>query len=143
MNQVVSQMSIARGMAIAQRRSVSVIFTQPNRIQLRRQDQPGGTTDFTPVDFEGGAQFVVFPTVPDTPSGFGNGGAIVFAGINGGPPTMQFQSDGTFADTAGQPINGTIFVGILGQSATARAVTILGATGRVRPYHWTGSQWSE
>ncbi|MBI3669731.1 MAG: hypothetical protein HY237_08135 [Acidobacteria bacterium] len=64
--------------------------------------------------------------------------------MTGGPTAMVFQSDGTFADNAtSQPINGTVFVGLPGQSATARAVTILGATGRVRPYKWNGTQWVE
>jgi hypothetical protein len=32
---------------------------------------------------------------------------------------------------------------IPGNNATARAVTILGATGRIRPYRWDGSAWRE
>lgn len=143
MNQVAAQMRVARDMAITQRRNVQVLFPGPNQIQLQRFEQPGGITPFAPVSFEGGAQFVVFTDLPDTPSGFGNTGPIVFGEIVDGPATMQFLSDGTFADPDGQPLNGSIFVGIPDQPATARAVTILGATGRVRQYHWNGSGWVE
>jgi prepilin-type N-terminal cleavage/methylation domain-containing protein len=141
MNQVVSQLRVARDTAIAQRRNVQILFPGPNQIQLQRFEQPTGVTPFPPVFFEGGAQFTLFPGLPDTPSGFGNDGAIVFGGIIGGPATMQFLSDGTFTDDTGQPINGTIFVGVPNRPATARAVTIMGATGRFRPYSWNGSAW--
>jgi hypothetical protein len=40
-------------------------------------------------------------------------------------------------------VNGTVFLGLPGLKGTARAVTILGATGRVRPYYWDGTKWSE
>jgi prepilin-type N-terminal cleavage/methylation domain-containing protein len=143
MNQVVSQLRIARELAIAQRRNVQILFPGANQIQLQRFERPVGVTLLPPVFFEGGAQFTVFPGLPDTPSGFGNAGALVFGGIVGGPTTMQFLSDGTFADGNGQPINGTIFVGVPNQPATARAVTVLGATGRFRPYSWKGSKWVE
>jgi hypothetical protein len=36
------------------------------------------------------------------------------------------------------PINATFFIGVAGKVNTARAVTVLGATGRVRSYFWTG-----
>jgi prepilin-type N-terminal cleavage/methylation domain-containing protein len=143
MNQVVSQLRAAREIAISQRRNVQILFPGPNQIQLQRFEQPTGVTLFPPVFFEGGAQFTLFNGLPDTPSGFGNDGAIVFGGIIGGPATMQFLSDGTFVDDTGQPINGTIFVGVPNQPATARAVTIMGATGRFRPYSWNGSAWVE
>jgi type II secretory pathway pseudopilin PulG len=144
MGQVVSQMRIAREMALAQRRSVQLKFIGTNEIQIERLNQPTGFTNLDPVYFEGGGQFVVFSGQPDTPAGFGNDGAIYFGGLIGGPTAMVFQSDGTFANNANsQPINGTVFVGIPGLPGTARAVTILGATGRVRPYHWNGTQWVE
>jgi hypothetical protein len=56
---------------------------------------------------------------------------------------MKFNSTGGFVDAGSNPINGTVFVGLTGRQDTARAVTVLGATGRVRQYHWTGSQWME
>jgi len=85
--------------------------------------------------------FTTFSGEPDSPDGFGNSGPIYFGGIAGGPPAgMIYQSDGTFAiNGAGTPINGTVFLGVPNQPTTARAITILGATGRVRSYHISGT----
>ena len=47
------------------------------------------------------------------------------------------------ADANGQPLNGSVYFGLLGQPSSQRAVTILGATGRVRGYKWTGVRWIE
>jgi hypothetical protein len=53
---------------------------------------------------------------------------------------MVFQSDGEFLDgTTFLPINGTIFLGFPGQQSTARAVTVLGTTGRVRGWKSNGN----
>jgi len=53
---------------------------------------------------------------------------------------MYFTSTGQFgADQLGSTVyNGTVFIGIPNQPATARAVTIMGSTGRVRPYTFIG-----
>jgi len=56
---------------------------------------------------------------------------------------MKFTTTGAFVDAGNTFVNGTVFVGITGQPRTARAITILGATGRVRQYHWDGTQWQE
>ena len=60
----------------------------------------------------------------------------------------MFNSSGTFVGsialpsyaTVGNndPVNGTVFIGVPGDMKTARAITILGSTGRVRTYSWTG-----
>jgi prepilin-type N-terminal cleavage/methylation domain-containing protein len=85
--------------------------------------------------------FTTFAGEPDSPDGFGNGGAIFFGGLAGGPPAgMMYQSDGSFVGVGtGLPINGTVFLGVPGQPTTARAITVLGATGRVRSYHISGT----
>ncbi len=137
LNQVVSQMRTGRESAIAQRRNFQLTLAGANQIQLHRLEIPTGVTDFPPVTMDNNVQFTLFAGLPDTPDGFGNATAIAF----GGSPTLQFNSDGTFTDAVGVPLNGTVFIGIPGQPATARAVTVLGTTGRVRPFHWTGSQW--
>jgi hypothetical protein len=94
-----------------------------------------------------GSQFYVFPSLPDTPMGFGNTSAVYIGGITDGPPIMGFSTTGAFVSshkTFGT-INGTVFVGTPGQVSTARAVTILGATGRVRTNYWSGGTtgWRE
>jgi Tfp pilus assembly protein FimT len=143
MDQVYGQLRAARAIAISQRREVQVQFITPNQIQLTRLDQPVGTTDLGTIALEGKAEFLVFAGVPDTPMIFGNATGVYFGGMSGGPPIMKFNSTGGFVDAGSNPINGTVFVGLTGRQDTARAVTVLGATGRVRQYHWTGSQWME
>lgn len=155
-NQVIQMMRLARHKAISDRRTttitfntVTINFKQVAEVQL--QEVPpasvgGAAVTIATVDLEGGAQFLVFPGLPDTPMGFGNSQAVSFtnpAKPSAAIPALQFLSDGSFGTGIGVPINGTVFLGIPGQSSTARAVTILGATGRVRPYHWDGAQWAE
>jgi hypothetical protein len=79
--------------------------------------------------------------MPDTPDAYGNANPIEFESVANGPVGgMVFQSDGEFLDGATfLPINGTVFLGITGQQSTARAVTVLGTTGRVRGWKSTGA----
>ncbi len=151
---VVSALRQARQLAITERRDVQVWFDQgfsgPGQIQhvnyqvvtiLGDQPQPQVS-----VGLPQGTQFVL-EGVPDTPMGFGANAAIYIgsngAMVGGGPPIMKFRSTGSFTDSVYSPLNGTIFVGVPNQAFTARAVTIFGGTGRVRPYTWTGSTWVE
>ena len=138
----------ARESAISDRRSVKVEFLvnpagNPAGSYVRLTRLGGGigpdiVIAMTPIP--GSVIYTTFPGVPDTPDGFGNAGPIYFAGVNNGPAAgMIYQSDGTFAAATGIPINGTVFMGIPNQPTTARAITILGTTGRVRSYHISGT----
>ena len=146
LNQVVAQFRFGREAALAQRRNIQLTFPAgaiQNQIALTRLDVVGtttvGTTQISTIVLENQLQFTTFAGVPDTPDGFGNNGAIDF----GGTVTLLFMSDGTFVDAAGNPLNGTVRFGVPGNANTARAVTILGATGRIRGYRWNGSTWLE
>jgi prepilin-type N-terminal cleavage/methylation domain-containing protein len=141
MDQVMGQLRIGREAAIAERRNIIVQFTGNNTIQLTRVNVPAGQNVLSTLAVEPSVVFMTFPGVPDTPDGFGNAAPLYFEGINGGPVGMQFQSDGTFVDGAGNLVNGTVFLGIAGVPSSARAVTVLGATGRVRSYKSTPSGW--
>ena len=139
MIEVASELRQAREMAITQRRQIQVQFIAPNQIVLTRLNiNPGvvGNTFFNPP-----MQYWQTAGKGDTPDGFGATGAIVFGGIVGGPPTMMFQSDGTFVNTLGVPINGTIFIGDKVDPSSARAVTVLGATGRIKMYKNNANAW--
>jgi len=87
--------------------------------------------------------FMTFATEPDTPDAFGNATPICFGAVAGcpNPPFMQFQSNGTFVDGTGTPLNGTVFLGVTNIPTSARAITLLGTTGQVRLYKGTGSGW--
>jgi type II secretory pathway pseudopilin PulG len=147
MDQMLYQLRSARGRAIAHRREVQVQFVGTNQLLITEIVTIGPPLPpALPVSFEGGAQYMVFGSpVTDIPKPyrFGNGSAIFFGGVAGGPPIMKFTTNGSFIDGGNNLVNGTIFLGIAGMPSTARAVSILGATGRVREYHWDGTQWQE
>lgn len=86
-----------------------------------------------------------FPTGANTPDGFGTGVlAIDFGqGLGGGEQTVVFMPDGSSQDTLGNFNNGVIYLTDTsltgtGELMATRAVTVWGATGRVRG--WTLSQ---
>jgi prepilin-type N-terminal cleavage/methylation domain-containing protein len=78
-------------------------------------------------------------TAPTTPDGFGSGAnAFDFdqppSGL-GGSNTIYFYPDGTAQDNGpngGNINNGVVYMGIPGQLATCRAVSLWGYTGRLR-----------
>jgi len=150
MDIVACQLRVARQLAISQRRVVQVQFgvaSTPQTISYQvkaRQGVPGDVDGpVISMPLPRNTQFVVESGVPDTPMGFGTcsgSSPVCIGGIAGGPTQMYFTSTGQFgANQLGSTVyNGTIFVGIPNQPATARAVTIMGSTGRVRPYTFIG-----
>ena len=153
---VFSQLRVARGLAISQRRTVQVwidqTFSGPGGTQqVKYQVQAAAQTAEVPgpivaMPLPAPVQFMLEAGVPDTPMAFGNAAAVFIGNTSGGPVIMQFNPTGTFTDNTGTAIlNGTIFLGMTGQVSTARAVTIMGGTGRVRQYTWNGASigWRE
>jgi Tfp pilus assembly protein FimT len=149
MDSVVSQLRVARQLAISQRRRVVVSFDQTN-MKISYQVMAPTTTGTTELSgsvitmpLPKTTQFVVESGVPDTPMGFGNSAPIYIGNLTGGPSIMQFNSTGTFTDITGyNTLNGTIFVGVPNKPSTARAITIMGSTGRVRQYSYIGGSGS-
>jgi Tfp pilus assembly protein FimT len=130
-------LKLARETAINQRRAVQVQFVGANTLQLVRTDLPAGTTVIASTTLEHNAQFLLFAGQPDTPDGFGRGAAVWF---NNAAPVM-FTADGMFTDTAGNPVNGSVYIGQPGKPATSRAITIFGPTATIRTYRWNGAAW--
>jgi Tfp pilus assembly protein FimT len=137
MYQTLAQLRRGREEAIAQRRNIRLQFLDGNQIQLTRQDVPNGTTVLSTVTLENNIRFRLFDGIPDSPDSFGNDSAVDF----GAAAIITFLSDGTLVDDQGNPLSGSVFLGLEEHPETARAVTILGATGRVRSYRWTGESW--
>ena len=160
---VVTQLRMARQLATSKRRNVRVDFTPPNQIQVTVQYLPGEApgNPIAPVFLNNAdhgvtntAQFCLFPGLPDTPMAFGNTQAINLAQPSGGGAWgVMFTTSGALVGTSSlaamnlignsNPVNASIFIGIPPKTSTARAVTVLGATGRVRSYSWDGTQWIE
>jgi prepilin-type N-terminal cleavage/methylation domain-containing protein len=158
MRQVIDQLRQAREYAIANRRYVQVSFPivviagQPTQYQVVTTERNAGTYGpagagadvvLSTVPIQVPAQYFLYPAAPDTPDGFGNAAAIEFEGLNGGPILgMMFQSDGELVDGGTfQPINGTVFIGFPNAPTASRAVTVLGGTGRIRGWKYTGTTW--
>ncbi|MGE0451775.1 MAG: Tfp pilus assembly protein FimT/FimU [Vicinamibacterales bacterium] len=137
MRVVIAQLNQARERAIANRRVIEVTFVGADAVRLTQRDLPSGTTVLATTSFEGGVGFGLAAGVPDTPDAFGNGSAITFTGA-----PLLFNTDGTVIDASGTPINGTVFVVLPNESRSLRAVTVLGATGRIRAYRWNGAVWT-
>jgi Tfp pilus assembly protein FimT len=138
MAQVASAIRQARDAAIAQRRTVDLLFVTPNRIQAFRNELPDGQTLIADYGLESGVVFDVADR-PDTPDGFGNAAAVDF----GEAEVIRFQADGTLVDEDGIVLNGTIFLSRPSEPLTARAVTITGGSGRAQGYRRMGEAWQE
>jgi len=161
MDAVISQLRQARELAIAKRRNVQVQFTAPNKIQMTILTLPGEVVPpviaptYLNDNVGGGLTFMLFAALPDTPMLFGNSTAISLQQPGGGGAwTVMFTTSGAFCGTAqsaaslyqatnNNPVNASLFMGLTGKTNTARAVTVFGATGRVRSYYWNGSSWQE
>jgi len=134
-----------REMAVARRRDIEIRFLPPNQVQSAQRavpDPPAATPAPTVLDtltFEGNNEYRVFAGMPDTPNLFGNGAAINLGLV---PPVM-FSSEGAFVDLAGNPVNATISLGVVGDPMTASAVTILGPTASIERWKWDGANWTK
>jgi hypothetical protein len=139
MRSLMGQFNAARELAVAQRRNVQLTFDVVNNTYtVTRLDEPQGTTVIAQAPFEGGVKFGVVAGVPDTPDAFGNVSATYF----GNAQVVLFNSEGMLVDGAGNPVNGTVFITIPNMAQSYRAVTVLGAIGRVRGYRWNGTTWT-
>ena len=148
---VLDQLRQAREYSITNRRYVQIAFStvssQPQIVitQWNTLTAGGGTTNpvLSTVYVPSPMQYTVVSGMPDTPDGFGNGAAIAFKieGTSTAPTgNMLFQSDGELIDSVtNNPIDGTIFLGVTGNKSSARAVTVLGSTARVRGWRSTGA----
>jgi len=140
MRLVMSQFNTAREMAVTQRRTMEMKFVGTNWMQIIRHEVPAGTTTLMSQAFEGNVIYLIVPSVTaDTPDGFGNSQALAFGSAT---TAVMFSTDGTLIDQSGNPLNGTVFLAVTNVPKSQRAVTVMGATGRVRGYRWNGFGWT-
>lgn len=167
-----SSLRQARELSISQRRTIILQFLNPAPgtpcppsanseicLALTEMLVTPGVPPAPPAQVAAASPFQVFPIVgtmgllsfngePDTPDAFIGQPPTPPDGVYNGsasgfPPSgMCFNSDGTFTNCNGVPINLTIFLGEANIPTTARAITILGTTGKVSWYQGTGSGWS-
>lgn len=145
-NLILGQLRWARQFSIAHRRDIQVQLLGNNEIKLIEQPvlgAGGGPVVISDLFLSPTVSFMTFASESDTPDAFGNSSPLCFGAVAGcpNPPFMQFQSNGTFVDQSGTPLNGTVFLGVTNIPTSARAITVLGTTGQVRLYNGTGSGW--
>ena len=138
MRVILSQVKTARELAITQRRYMRVTFTNPNQVQIIREEVPGpNTTVVSTTILEGGMQFALISSLPDTPDAFGKNAPVYFGAVT----NVKFSPDGTLVNQDGATANGSVFVALRSIEESARAITVLGSTGRIRAYRWDGRIW--
>lgn len=130
----------ARDISVAQRQVYYLTFTHnsapPDTITITNGGDGSVVSTYQlPLDMA----FTVVAGIPtgngQTPDGFGNGGtAIGFdQGINGGSPNVvYFHPDGSAQDVNGNINNGVVYIARPGVLLSSRAITVWGATGRLR-----------
>jgi prepilin-type N-terminal cleavage/methylation domain-containing protein len=146
MRVILSQVNTARELAISQRKYMRLNFVAPNLMQIVREDTPLTTTVIFSVVLEGGVTFTVPTMIPltDTGDGPSMGGVASANGINfGGVTNVKFTPEGMLVNQDGLTTSGTICMQIPGLTLSARAVTVLGSTGRVRGWRWNGKVWTK
>ncbi|HEX8815317.1 MAG TPA: prepilin-type N-terminal cleavage/methylation domain-containing protein [Terriglobales bacterium] len=141
-NTTLTAMRIARDTAIAQRQGYYVTLNNavaPNTVTITQSSTGNIINTYwlpTDVTFQTLPTFPTSQTVfPMTPNGFGVGAtAIDFdQGVAGGVQNIiYFMPDGSAQDIAGNYNNGVVYVARTGDNYSARALTLFGATGRLR-----------
>src|SRR5215831_8155999 len=128
---VTMQLRLAREFAMDRRRVHRVTFTAPRTVTVIRQEI-GGNPDVTvsQLDLPSDTQFYQQTGISPTPDQFSTSSAVDF----GGSTTVYFNPDGSAVDSAGTLVNGIVYVANPGKLETSRAVTLFGATGRVKAF---------
>jgi hypothetical protein len=136
----VNQLRMAHEEAMAKRLQYIVTLQAPGTILTQWTKAGIGLQTERSVPISDGIQFTLvngMPTGFRTPDGFGTGTlAIDFnQATGGGGNVIYFQPDGTAVDAAGNPNNGVVYIAKPGQVSTSRAITLFGATGRLKTWH--------
>jgi prepilin-type N-terminal cleavage/methylation domain-containing protein len=154
MRVILSQMTQAREMAITQRRNMRIDFTLGNKVTITREEitvpptVPITLTVVQTVFLEGGMGFGLVtspPALPDSPDNYGNATATTFKAGGVVTSEIKFTPEGTLIDINGATTNGSVFIALANavkdRKMSARVITVLGSTGRIRGYKWDGVQW--
>jgi len=154
MELVLGELRRAHERAVDERRIYRVTFVTPQTIQVDvgqvaniAATISGTTPAFTqmqpPMILPPGVQFVAVPGIPTTtqttPDGFGSGNKAIDLDISngGGGTQVYFQPDGRALDSANRLNNGVIYIAQPNNLFSSRAVSLYGATGRVKSWFLT------
>jgi len=137
------QMRRAHELAVDRRQIYRVTFTAPRTIQLDRVDVDPTTGARTfvlqsTIDLPTDMSFSVVSGIPTAstkvPDGYGNGTiAIDFdRDFSGSGTDIYFQRDGRALDSSNRLNNGLVYICRSGDFKSCKAVSLMGATGRVK-----------
>jgi prepilin-type N-terminal cleavage/methylation domain-containing protein len=140
-NATLSTMRLARQMAIGKRNSFSVTFSNasvPNTITITDLNplSPGVVQTITlPPDTAFSNEAGIPNTTATTPDHFGTGNAAIGFDQSitpGVPNVIYFLPDGSAQDAGNNINNGVVYIARPGTLLSSRAITLWGATGRLR-----------
>jgi len=133
-----NQLRFARQVAIDKRTVCRVDFATPGTVSVTQAFADGTPVQSETVTLPSDVQYIIVAGMPSPPSpppdNIGNGKiAIDFDRVAGGSgTTIFFQPDGSALDAAGRSNDGVIYIARPGELTGARAITLLGTTGRIR-----------
>lgn len=146
---VKNQIRSARQRAIDERRNYKMTFVAPATINLFQgtYDAPSNSTVYalvSSIDLPDGMLFELPSVAPaSSPDGFDDAYAIDFSVLNSTPTdSIILRPDGSIFstnDVTTGPTNGTVFMALATDPNSARAVSVFGATGRVKAWRISGS----
>ena len=132
------QLRFARQVAIDKRTVCRVDFAAPGTITVTQAFADGNPVLTETITLPADVQYTIVAGMPSppspTPDNIGSGRvAIDFDQVKaGGGTTIFFQPDGSALDAFGLANDGVIYVARPGNLSGARAITLLGTTGRIR-----------
>jgi prepilin-type N-terminal cleavage/methylation domain-containing protein len=132
---VQTQLRAARAKAIADRGEVIVTFSPTGTIVTTAPNITGFTPVTVPLPPD--VQFYVFTGLPNTPENFKPAGNVIDFDQNGAAGNslkIRFEPNGSAIDDAGSLNNGAAYIAQTNNLNSQRAVTLLGATARVRTW---------
>lgn len=138
-NITLSALRQARDISVAQRQDYYITFSNaavPNTITITQGGTGTVIREYTiPID----VAYTVVTGIPTaagtTPDGFGLGNLAIDFDVNvggGNNNVIYFYPDGTGKDANGYTNNGVIYIARAGNLYSSHAITVWGATGRIR-----------
>ena len=128
----------ARQAAIDSRRVHQVSLIAPRTVQVQRLETDGTLTAVSSMDLPAEFSFAALSGIPvgssATPDGFGTGSvAIDFNSSN----QVFFQPNGSAQDATGAICNGVVYIARPEEPQSSRAISLFGATGRLKGWSLT------
>ena len=131
----------ARQLSVDTRRLLRVTFTAPQTITLDQQapiSEGGAWTQVSQLYLPDEMGFEIDGSVTAGPEGFATSDAINFSGLS----HVYFIPDGSAVSGIGLISSGVVYVARPAEVETTRAITVFGATGRVKEWKYVPSDGS-